>query len=122
MKLWAGLWVEVSGHSGCKFNKTLVGPWGLEPQTSTVSILSARMAANRRMRHKCAANQAVDRVFAGVSRVLHYRAFFCFFELLASQFTSQKLVKDVCPEHVSRHCVSAESDVDPGICLSERQL
>ena len=37
MKLWVGLWVEVSGRSGCKFNKTLVGPWGLEPQTSTVS-------------------------------------------------------------------------------------
>ena len=37
MRPWAGLWVEVSGRSGRKCNEIMVGPWGLEPQTSTVS-------------------------------------------------------------------------------------
>ena len=37
MTLWAGLWVGFSGLSARKFNETMVGPCGLEPQTSTVS-------------------------------------------------------------------------------------
>jgi hypothetical protein len=37
MRLWAGLWVGVLGQSARKRKKTMVGPDGLEPLTSTVS-------------------------------------------------------------------------------------
>jgi hypothetical protein len=37
MNSWAGLWVEAFGLSARKSKTNMVGPWGLEPQTSTVS-------------------------------------------------------------------------------------
>ena len=37
MSLWIGLWVGLFGLSARKSMKDMVGPWGLEPQTSTVS-------------------------------------------------------------------------------------
>ena len=39
MKLWVELWVGAFSGFVSNLLKDMVGPWGLEPQTSTVSIL-----------------------------------------------------------------------------------
>jgi hypothetical protein len=67
----------------------MVGPWGLEPQTSTVSILKTAIARNSIMMLKGMAHHRFTRIVTGISRVPHCGAFSCYRNPRMSQFTSQ---------------------------------
>jgi hypothetical protein len=55
----------------------MVGPWGLEPQTSTVSILKMVIARTGTMMRKGTPDHRLSRIFTGVPRLLLVSAFSC---------------------------------------------